>query len=69
MDYNKAQSIVDKLRLSLELAQASMSEAQQEQERQANKRRKQPLQLRVGDQVWLRLGDHFKTMRPSRKLD
>ena len=46
-----------------------MGEAQQEQERQANKYRKQPLRLRVGDQVWLRLGDYFKTIRPSRKLD
>ena len=46
-----------------------MGEAQQEQERQANKRRKQSPQLRVGDKVWLKLGDHYKTKRPSRKLD
>ena len=25
--------------------------------------------MRVGDKVWLKLGDHFKTKRPSRKLD
>ena len=68
-EQEKAQAIVEKLRLSLELAQATMGEAQQEQERQANKYRKQPLYLRVRDQVWLRLGDHFKTIRPSRKLD
>jgi hypothetical protein len=46
-----------------------MGEAQQEQEHQANKRRKQSLQLRVGDMVWLKLAGHFKTKRPSRKLD
>jgi hypothetical protein len=46
-----------------------MGEAQQEQELQANARRKQASQLRVGDKVWLKLGDHFKTKRPSRKLD
>ena len=25
--------------------------------------------MRIGDKVWLKLGDHFKTKRPSRKLD
>jgi hypothetical protein len=52
-----------------ELAQASMAEAQQEQERQANRHRKQPKQLRVGDKVWLSLGKHFRTRRTSKKLD
>jgi hypothetical protein len=60
---------VKRLRQSIELAQATMGEAQQEQELQANARRKQAPQLRVGDKVWLKLGDHFKTKRPSRKLD
>ena len=36
-DREKAESIVTKLRLLLELAQASMAEAQREQERQANR--------------------------------
>jgi hypothetical protein len=45
-----------------------MGEAQQEQELQANKRRKQSPQLRVDDKVWLKLGDHYKAKRPSRKL-
>lgn len=69
LDHEKAEAIVTKLRQSIDLAQAYMGEAQQEQERQANKSRKQPPQFRVGDKVWLRLGDHFKTKRPSRKLD
>jgi hypothetical protein len=60
---------VERLRQSIQLAQATMGEAQQEQELQANKRRKQSPQLRVGDKVWLKLGDHYKTKRPSRKLD
>jgi hypothetical protein len=68
-DYKKAESIVERLRQSIQLAQAIMGEAQQEQELQANKRRKQSPQLRVGDKVWLKLGDHYKTKRPSRKLD
>jgi transposase InsO family protein len=68
-DYEKAERIVEKLRQSIQLAQATMGEAQQEQERQANQRRKQSPQLRVGDKVWLKLGDHYKTKRPSRKLD
>ena len=34
-----------------------------------NKRRKQAPQLQVSDKVWLKLGDHFKIKRPSRKLD
>jgi transposase InsO family protein/predicted aspartyl protease len=68
-DYKKAERIVERLRQSIQLAQATMGEAQQEQELQANKRRKQAPQLRVGDKVWLKLGDHFKTKRPSRKLD
>jgi hypothetical protein len=65
----KAASIVERLRQSIDLAQACMGEAQQEQEHQANKRRKQSPQLRVGDMVWLKLAGHFKTKRPSRKLD
>jgi transposase InsO family protein len=69
LDQDKATAIVTKLRQSLELAQACMGEAQQEQERQANRHRKQPPQFKIGDRVWLRLGDHFKTKRPSRKLD
>lgn len=68
-EYEKAENIVERLRQSIELAQATMGEAQQEQELQANKHRKQAPQLRVGDKVWLKLGDHFKTKRPSRKLD
>jgi translation initiation factor IF-1 len=43
-----------------------MGEAQQEQERQANRHRKQPVQFKAGDKVWLKLGDYFKTKRPSR---
>jgi hypothetical protein len=68
-EYEKAKSIVKRLWQSIELAQATMGEAQQEQELQANARQKQALQLRVGNKVWLKLGDHFKTKRPSRKLD
>ena len=68
-DYKKAKSIVERLRQSIQLAQATIGEAQQEQELQANKRRKQAPQLRVGDKVWLKLRDHFKTKRLSRKLD
>ena len=69
LDHEKAEAIVTRLRQSITLAQAYMGEAQQEQERQANKARKQPPQFRIGDKVWLKLGDHFKTKRPSRKLD
>ncbi|KAG9184899.1 hypothetical protein G6011_06845, partial [Alternaria panax] len=68
-EHEKAENIVERLRQSIQLAQAIMGEAQQDQELQANKRRKQAPQLRVGDKVWLKLGDHFKTKRPSRKLD
>ena len=67
-EHEKATAIVNRLRQSLELAQAVMGEAQQEQERQSNRRRKQSPQLRVGDKVWLRLGKHYKTQQPSRKL-
>jgi hypothetical protein len=68
-DREKAEAIVTKLRHLLELAQASMAEAQQEQERQANGRRREALQLRVGDKVWLKLGKQFATGRKSKKLD
>jgi hypothetical protein len=64
-----AEMIVEKFRKVFELAQASMAEAQQEQEKQANRRRKVPRQLRVGDKVWLSLGKHFKTQRNNKKLD
>jgi hypothetical protein len=64
-----AEAIIDKFKKVFELAQASMAEAQQEQERQANRHRKQPQQLRVGDKVWLSLGKHFRTRRTSKKLD
>jgi hypothetical protein len=40
-EYEKAKSIVKRLRQSIELAQATIGEAQQEQELQANARRKQ----------------------------
>jgi hypothetical protein len=50
-DYKKAESIVERLRQSIQLAQATIGEAQQEQELQANKRRKQSPQLRVSDKV------------------
>ena len=40
-DYKKAESIVERLKQSLQLAQATIGEAQQEQELQANKRRTQ----------------------------
>lgn len=69
LEHEKAESIVQRLRQSLELAQACMGEAQQEQERQANRQRQASPQLRIGDKVWLRLGKHFKTRRPNRKLD
>jgi len=65
----KAQSIVAKMKGVFELAQASMAEAQQEQEKQANRHRREARQLRVGDKVWLKLGQQFSTGRTSRKLD
>jgi hypothetical protein len=65
----RAEAIINKFKKVFELAQASMAEAQQEQERQANRHRKQPKQLRVGDKVWLSLGKHFRTRRTSKKLD
>ena len=68
-DHEKAEAIITKLRQSINLAQAYIGEAQQEQEKQANKTRQQPPQFKTGDRVWLRLGDHFRTKRPSRKLD
>jgi hypothetical protein len=64
-----AEAMIEKFKQVFELAQASMAEAQQEQERQANRHRKQPQQLRVGDKVWLSLGKHFSTRRSSKKLD
>ena len=64
-----AEAIVHKFKAVFELAQASIAAAQQEQERQANRRRKVPRQLRVGDKVWLSLGKHFKTQRANKKLD
>jgi hypothetical protein len=68
-DEQKAETIVSRLRSVFELAQASMAEAQQEQERQANRHRKEPNQLRVGDKVWLRLDKQLSTGRESKKLD
>jgi hypothetical protein len=68
-EYEKAENIVQRLRQSIELAQPTIAESQQEQELQANTRRKQAPELKVGDKVWLKLGDHFRTKRPSRKLD
>jgi hypothetical protein len=50
-DYKKAERIVERLRQSIQLAQATIGEAQQEQELQGNKRRKQAPQLRVGNKV------------------
>lgn len=64
-----AEAIANKFKAVFDLAQATMAESQQEQERQANQRRKVPLQLRVGDKVWLSLGKHMKTQRSNKKLD
>ena len=64
-----AEAIANKFKEVFEFMQASMAEAQQEQERQANRHRKQPKQLRIGDKVWLSLGKHFRTRRTSKKLD
>jgi hypothetical protein len=50
-EYDKAENIVKRLQQSIELAQATIAEAQQEQELQANTRRKQAPELRVGDKV------------------
>jgi hypothetical protein len=50
-EYDKAKNIVKRLRQSIELAQATIAKAQQEQELQANMRRKQAPELRVGDKV------------------
>jgi len=65
----KALAIVDKLKKAFDLAHASMANNQQEQEKQANKKRKEAVQLRVGDKVWLALGTHIRTTRMSKKLD
>ena len=64
-----AEALIEKFKQVFELAQASMAEAQQEQGRQANRHRKQPEQLRVGDKVWLSFVKHFSTKRSSKKLD
>jgi hypothetical protein len=64
-----AEAMIEKFKQVFALAQASMAEAQQEQERYANRFRKEPKQLRVGDKVWLSLGKHFKTKRACKKLD
>ena len=64
-----AQRLVEKFQQTVEFVQAAMAEAQQEQERQANRRRTEAPQLRVGDRVWLQYGQQLSHGRPSKKLD
>jgi transposase InsO family protein len=64
-----ARAMADKFVLTMEFAQAKMAEAQQEQEKYANKHRKESPRLRVGDKVWLQLGDSMRNKRPNKKLD
>jgi transposase InsO family protein len=65
----KAELIAAKFRDVFDLVQASVAEAQQEQERQANRNRKEARNYRVGDKVWLRIDQQYRTGRESRKLD
>ena len=59
----KADDIVKKLREIFEFAQAAMASAQQ-----ANRRRREPSQLRISDKVWLKLDEQLSTGRPSGKF-
>ena len=62
------ESILLKLRQARDWAQAAMATAQQRQEEFANRHRQPAVSFRVGDKVWLHLGN-IRTDRPSRKLD
>lgn len=64
-----AASMVRKFAEVINFVQSKMAEAQQSQEAQANRHRQEAPQLRVGDKVWLKLGNHLSNDRTSRKLD
>ncbi|KAF9696002.1 hypothetical protein EKO04_006265 [Ascochyta lentis] len=64
-----AASMVQKFAETIDFVKAQMAEAQQVQERQANAHRREAPQLKVGDKVWLKLGNQFSNGRASRKLD
>ena len=64
-----AVAMVNKFTETINFVQSKMAEAQQAQELQANRHRQEAPQLRVGDMVWLKLGNHFSNDRASRKLD
>jgi len=68
-DREKAETIVAKFRDVFDLVQASMAEAQAEQEKQTNRHRKEARNYKVGDKVWLKLDQQYRTGRPSLKLD
>lgn len=64
-----AAAMVKKFAETFGFVQSKMAEAQQVQELHANRHRKEAPQLRVGDKVWLKLGNHFSNDRACRKLD
>jgi transposase InsO family protein len=64
----RGEAFVAKLKEAVEVAQAAMATAQERQEESANRARQVAEQFRVGDKVWLRLGN-VKTDRPAKKLD
>lgn len=64
----KADEIVHKLQEAREYAQSAMASAQQAMEEQANRKRNQAPEFKIGDKVWLNL-HNITTNRPSKKLD
>ena len=63
-----AEALVDKWTRATELARVTMAYTQQQQELQANRNRRAPPRLQVGDRVWLNLRN-IQTVRQAKKFD
>lgn len=63
-----AKALVQRWQDVTEMAQAAMAAAQQRYEEAANKKRVPAERFRVGDKVWLHVGN-YSSPRPSKKLD
>jgi transposase InsO family protein len=64
----RGEALISKLREATEVAQTMIAAAQEKYEGYANLNRQPAEQFRVGDKVWLNLGNII-TNRPSKKLD